>query len=302
MVNQITTSPQGPSLSEFIQGYWRLADWGMTPQQRLGFIKQHLELGITSVDHADIYGDYRCEQLFGEAIKLEPSLRDKMQIITKCDIKLTRPDFPQRKINHYDTSREHIIASVEQSLQRLQVDHLDLLLLHRPDALMDADEVATAFGDLKQQGKVAHFGVSNFTARQCELLQSRLDAPLATNQIEINPLHIDCAYDGTLDYLQQHRIRPMAWSCLAGGEIFSGQAKQHQRVRKVLCELQEELGAESIDQVIYTWVMRLPGKPLPIVGSGKIDRLRSAVKSLELTLTREQWYRVWVASKGHNVP
>lgn len=302
MVKQITTSPQGPSLSELIQGYWRLADWNLTAQQRLTFIKQHLELGITSVDHADIYGDYQCEKLFGEALTIDPSVRDQLQIITKCDIKLTSTGFPERQINHYDTSSDHIMASVNQSLQRLKVDHIDLLLLHRPDALMEADEVAEAFASLKQQGKVSHFGVSNFTARQCELLQSRLEAPLATNQIEINPLNIDCAYDGTLDYLQQHRIRPMAWSCLAGGEIFSGQAKQHQQVREVLTELQEELGAESIDQVIYAWVMRLPAKPLPIVGSGKIDRLRSTAKSLELKLTREQWYRVWVASKGHPVP
>lgn len=302
MVKQITTSPQGPRLSELIQGYWRLADWNLTAQQRLTFIKQHLELGITSVDHADIYGDYQCEKLFGEALTIDPSVRDQLQIITKCDIKLTSTGFPERQINHYDTSSDHIMASVNQSLQRLKVDHIDLLLLHRPDALMEADEVAEAFSSLKQQGKVSHFGVSNFTARQCELLQSRLEAPLATNQIEINPLNIDCAYDGTLDYLQQHRIRPMAWSCLAGGEIFSGQAKQHQQVREVLTELQEELGAESIDQVIYAWVMRLPAKPLPIVGSGKIDRLRSTAKSLELKLTREQWYRVWVASKGHPVP
>ncbi len=302
MVAKVTIAPQGPDFSELVQGYWRLADWGMTPQQRLTFLKQHIELGISTVDHADIYGNYQCEKLFGEALALEPALREQIQIVTKCDINLCGAKTPQRKINHYDTSSAHIYQSVNNSLERLGVSEIDLLLIHRPDALMDADEVSEAFSELRKVGKVKHFGVSNFSPRQFELLQSRLGKPLVTNQVEMNPLNFDVVHDGTLDHLQTQRIRPMAWSCLAGGEIFNGQTEQAQRVRSELEAIAQEIGADSIDQVIYAWVLRLPSKPLPIIGSGKIDRVKAAIAALDLELTREQWYRVWVAAKGHGVP
>lgn len=302
MVAKVTIAPQGPDFSELVQGYWRLADWGMTPQQRLTFLKQHIELGISTVDHADIYGNYQCEKLFGEALALEPALREQIQIVTKCDINLCGAKTPQRKINHYDTSSAHIYQSVNNSLERLGVSEIDLLLIHRPDALMDADEVAEAFSELRKVGKVKHFGVSNFSPRQFELLQSRLGKPLVTNQVEMNPLNFDVVHDGTLDHLQTQRIRPMAWSCLAGGEIFNGPTEQAKRVRSELEAIAQEIGADSIDQVIYAWVLRLPSKPLPIIGSGKIGRVKAAIAALDLELTREQWYRVWVAAKGHGVP
>lgn len=302
MVAKVTIAPQGPDFSELVQGYWRLGEWGMTPQQRLTFLKQHLELGITTVDHADIYGNYQCETLFGEALALEPSLREQMQIVTKCDINLCGDKTPQRKINHYDTSSAHIYQSVNNSLERLGVSEIDVLLIHRPDALMEADEVAEAFSELHKVGKVKHFGVSNFSPRQFELLQSRLGKPLVTNQVEINPLNFEVAHDGTLDQLQMNRTRPMAWSCLAGGSLFSGDTEQAKRVREELEAIRVEIGAQSIDQVIFAWVRRLPSKPLPIIGSGKIERVQAAIAALEFELTREQWYRVWVASKGHGVP
>ena len=302
MVAKVELTPQGPQFSELVQGYWRLADWDMTAQERLSFLKLHIELGITTVDHADIYGGYSCEQLFGEAIALEPSIREQIEIVTKCDINLCTEQFPNRKINHYDTSKQHIIGSVNNSLSRLHVENIDLLLIHRPDALMDADEVAEAFAELKQQGKVNHFGVSNFSHTQFDLLQSRLDAPLVTNQVEINPLNFEVVHDGTLDQLQMKRIKPMAWSCLAGGDIFSGQSEQQVRVHNELEAIRKEVGAASIDQVIYAWVKRLPSNPLPIIGSGKIERVQAAVEALSIELTREQWFRVWAASKGHGVP
>ncbi|MGR5063001.1 aldo/keto reductase [Photobacterium sp. DNB22_13_2] len=302
MVAKVELTPKGQQFSELVQGYWRLADWHMSPQERLSFLKQHIELGITTVDHADIYGGYACEQLFGEALAIDSSVRDQIEIVTKCDINLCTDLVPERQINHYDTSKQHIVHSVNNSLSRLQVENIDVLLIHRPDVLMNADEVAEAFTELKQQGKVNHFGVSNFTPSQFDLLQSRLDAPLVTNQVEVNPLNFEVAHDGTLDQLQMKRIKPMAWSCLGGGAIFSGQSEQQVRVRNELEAIREEVGAQSIDQVIYAWVRRLPSNPLPIIGSGKIERVRGAVDALGITLTREQWYRVWVASKGHGVP
>ncbi|EID0060921.1 aldo/keto reductase family oxidoreductase [Vibrio vulnificus] len=302
MVAKVVTAPQGPEFSALVQGYWRLAEWNMTPQQRLTFLKQHIEMGITTVDHADIYGQYECERLFGEALALDKSLRSDIQIVTKCDINLCGAKHPDRKVNHYDTSAAHIYQSVNNSLERLGVDELDVLLIHRPDALMDADEVAEAFSELHKVGKVKHFGVSNFSPRQFELLQSRLSKPLVTNQVEINPLQFDVVHDGTLDQLQMLRVRPMAWSCLGGGALFSSQGEQESHVRKELEAIREEVGAQSIDEVVYAWVRKLPSLPIPIIGSGKIERVQSAVNALQIELSREQWYRVWVASKGHGVP
>lgn len=301
MVAKVSTAPSGPEFSELVQGYWRMAEWCMNPQERLSFLKQHVELGISTVDHADIYGNYECEKLFGEALALDKSIREQIQIVTKCDIHLCGDKTPERKINHYDTSKKHILQSVNNSLERLNVDHIDVLLIHRPDALMDADEVAETFAELKQTGKVNYFGVSNHSPSQFDLLQSRLVAPLVTNQVEINPLNLDVVEDGTLDQMQRLRTRPMAWSCLAGGRLFSGTAEQEVRVRNELEAIRQEVRAESIDQVVYAWVRRLPSKPLPIIGSGKIERVHTAINSLKIELTREQWYRVWVASKGHGV-
>ncbi|OEE58168.1 oxidoreductase [Enterovibrio norvegicus FF-454] len=300
-MERVVIAPNGPELSALVQGYWRLAEWNMSAQERLTFIKQHLDMGVTTVDHADIYGDYRCETLFGEALKLEPSLRDKMEIVSKCDIHLVSKTAPERKINHYDTSESHITQSVNNSLSRLGVESLDVLLIHRPDCLMDADEVAETFEKLHLAGKVKHFGVSNFTPSQFSLLQSRLDKPLVTNQVEINPINFDVAHDGTLDLMQQLRVRPMAWSCLAGGEIFHSDSEQAVRLRETLSEIAQELDA-TLEQVIYAFVHRLPSKPLPIVGSGKIERVKSALEAMSLALSREQWYRIWVASKGFGVP
>ncbi|TCC01034.1 aldo/keto reductase family oxidoreductase [Kosakonia quasisacchari] len=298
MVQRIALAPQGPEFSRFVMGYWRLMDWNMSPQQLVSFIESHLDLGVTTVDHADIYGGYQCEAAFGEALKLAPHLRARMEIVSKCGIATTAK--PEHALGHYITECDHIIRSAEQSLVNLATDHLDLLLIHRPDPLMDADEVAEAFLHLHQSGKVHHFGVSNFTPAQFSLLQSRLPFTLATNQVEISPVHQPLLLDGTLDQLQQLRIRPMAWSCLGGGRLFNDAA--FQPLRDELARVALELNAETIEQVVYAWVMRLPSAPLPIIGSGKIERVRSALGALNLQMTRQQWFRIRKAALGYDVP
>ncbi|RTP91135.1 aldo/keto reductase [Enterobacter asburiae] len=298
MVQRITLAPQGPEFSRFVMGYWRLMDWNMSPLQLASFIEEHLDLGITTVDHADIYGGYQCEAAFGEALKLVPALRDRMEIVTKCGIATTAK--PEHALGHYITDSTHIIKSAEQSLVNLATDRIDLLLIHRPDPLMDADEVAEAFLNLHQSGKVRHFGVSNFTPAQFALLQSRLPFTLATNQVEISPVHQPLLLDGTLDQLQQLRIRPMAWSCLGGGRLFNDD--EFQPLRNELETIVRELNAESIEQVVYAWILRLPSKPLPIIGSGKIERVRSALAAEELQMTRQQWFRIRKAALGYDVP
>jgi len=306
----MTTRKLSPSLlqpspstnySEFIQGFWRMDAWQQTPQENLSFIQQCLELGIDSFDQANIYGNHpSCEEILGTSLSLNPSIREEMKIISKFNI--CAHDLPEGQVPYYDTSYQCALNTVDLSLERMGIEHIDLLLIHRLDYLMDADEVARAFQDLKAAGKVSHFGVSNFTPSQFSLLQSRLDQPLLTNQVEINPLRFDAIDDGTLDQLQELRIRPMAWSPLAGGELFlPAETPQVKRVQCCLKQLASELEAE-IDQIIFAWIRMHPSKPRILLGSKDIKRVRSAVDSTSLSLTKEQWYRLWTASKGYNVP
>lgn len=298
MLQRVQIAPQGPVFSRMVMGYWRLMEWEMNSQQLVSFIEQHLECGITTVDHADIYGGYLCEAEFGKALRLQPQLRERLELVTKCGIATTAN--PDHKLGHYITDAAHIIQSAENSLRHFNTDYLDLLLIHRPDPLMDADEVASAFLQLHQSGKVKHFGVSNYTPAQFSLLQSRLPFTLVTNQVEISPVYQPLLLDGTLDQCQQLRIKPMAWSCLAGGKMFTG--AEYQPLRDELKLIQQETGAETIEQLIYAWILQLPSQPLPIIGSGKIERVRSSAASSQITLNRQQWFRIRKAALGYDVP
>ncbi len=301
-VTRIQLAEAGPTCSRLVVGLWRLAEWEMAADELLGLLHACLDRGLTTFDHADIYGDYACERLFGEALALLPGLRERMQLVTKCDIRLVSKHHPETGIQHYDTSREHLLASVENSLRALRTDRIDLLLLHRPDPLMDADEVAEAFARLKQAGKVLHFGVSNFTPFQFDLLASRLPFPLVTNQVECSLLKLEALHDGTLDQCQRLRIAPMAWSPFGGGELFTGQGAQARRVRQALGAVGEALGGASMDQVALAWLLRHPARMLPILGTGKLERIKRAVGAEDLALSREQWFTLWTASTGTRVP
>lgn len=301
-VPQITMIEEGPVFSELIQGFWRLDTWNYTPAEIVRFVEECLELGITTFDHADIYGSYTCESLFGDALAGSSIKREQYQLITKCGIKLVSPNRPENKVHSYDTSYDHIIQSVENSLRNLHTDYIDLLLIHRPDPLMDADEVAEAFEELKESGKVLHFGVSNFLPLQYDLLSSRLSYPLVTNQIEYSVMNMEHQDHGTLDLCQELDIHPMAWSPFGGGSLFSSQSPQAGKVRKVLHEVGVELGDKPMDQVALAFILSHPAGFLPVLGSGKIERVQSAVEALAVTLTKDQWFSIWEASKGHEVP
>jgi predicted oxidoreductase len=287
------------TLSPIVAGAWRMAEWKLSPQDRLRWIEEILELGISSFDHADIYGGYQVEALFGEALALAPALRQRMQLVSKCGIKLMSPARPGNRFHCYDTSAAHVRASVDESLRALHTDHLDLLLIHRPDVLMNAAELADTFEGLRREGKVLHFGVSNFTPSQLELLHAR--TPLVTNQVELSPLHLDPLHDGTLDQCQRLGMRPMIWSPLARGRVFTGDDERARRVRDELSRLASELGV-AVTTLVFAWLLRHPSRPLPIAGSQRIEAAREAVAALDLRLTPEQWYRVWTASAGHEVP
>lgn len=302
IIPQTDLAPGGPHVSRLVVGLWRLESWNLSPTERLDWLYAVLELGFSTFDLADIYGDYTCERLFGEALALAPSVRDQMQLVTKCGIQLVSPNRPSVSIKHYDTSAAHVIASVEQSLALFHTDRIDLLLIHRPDPLMDPDEIATAFSQLHRQGKVLHFGVSNFLPSQFELLASRLDVPLVTNQIEISVLRLDAWHDGTLHLCQRYRVAPMAWSPLGGGRLFTDAGAQVGHLRKVLAEVGADLGGASIDQVALAWLLQHPAGIVPILGSGKVERLERAAAALNLQLGRQQWFSIWRAATGRDVP
>ncbi len=301
-VSQIDIAPDGPQLSRMALGLWRLDGWDLSDAGLLDLILASLDQGITTFDHADIYGSYTCEGLFGRALALNPSLRQKMQIVTKCGIKLVSANRPWHTLKHYDTGRDHILASVENSLKELRTDYIDLLLIHRPDPLMDADVVAHAFTVLKQAGKVLHFGVSNFTPWQFDLLASRLDFPLVTNQVELSPLNMDVLHDGTVDQCQRLGISPMAWSPLGGGRLFLNEDERAVRVRRALEAVGEQLGGASIDQVALAWILAHPARIVPVLGTGKVDRVQSTARAADYRLSREQWFAIWKASTGKDVP
>ena len=294
-------SPSGPTVSRITAGAMNLAAWQLAPQKRLAWIQGCLDLGITTFDHADIYGGYSCEALFGEALALQPALRQNMQLVSKCGIRLVSPNRPTNTIKHYDTGRNYIVTSAEASLRNLQTDYLDLLLIHRPDPLMDADEVADAFIALHRDGKVRFFGVSNFQPAQVDLLSSRLPFALVTNQIEFSALATAALTDGTLDQCQQRRIAPMAWSPLAGGRIFRPQTPQEQRLQQTLAAMGAARGA-GVDQVALAWIMSHPARVVPVLGTGRLDRLAAAAAAVQIALSRQEWFEIWEAAHGREVP
>lgn len=300
--SRIKIAPQGPEFSRIVLGLWRISSWQMSPAERVEFLRSALDLGITTIDQADIYGDYTSETLLGEAFAFAPELRQQFEIVTKCGIQFPSAQRPHQRAHIYNTSASHIIASAENSLRSMQVEKIDLLLIHRPDPLMEADEIAEAFTQLQQSGKVAYFGVSNFTVAQFDLLDSRF--PLMTNQLECSLLQHAPIYDGTFDLCQRKRVVPMIWSALAGGRLFSDLGEQHpqgQKLHQVLNRIADELGL-SPATIAISWVLHLPSKPMVLTGSSRVKVLAEAVQALECHLSREQWFDLWRAATGLELP
>ncbi len=293
---------QDLSFSRMIHGHWRLAEWGLSNQELLTLIHNIIDLGITTFDHADIYGNHSCEAIFGEALKLEKELREKMEIVTKCGIKIATDKFPERSINYYEYSYDSIIQSVEQSLRNFNTDRVELLLLHRPSPFFNPEEVARAFDDLKTSGKAQNFGVSNFTPQQYQSLAAHSDYPLITNQVEISPYCLEHFQNGNIDFFMQHKIQPMAWSPMAGGELINPQTEKGKTMKKVLEEVGEELGGKDIDQIIYAWLLKHPANIMPIIGSGKLHRVESAIEAFKIDMSLEQWFKIYTPATGAPLP
>lgn len=289
-----------PDLSSPVAGCMRWGKWGAnysTAEYRK-MIDACLQHGITSFDHADIYGDYTTEEEFGNALKQAPALRLQMQLISKCGIQMLTDNRPQHQIKSYNTSAKHIIGSTERSLKNFGTDYLDILFIHRPDPLLNPVEVAEAITELKQQGKIKHFGVSNFLPHQTEALRKYIS--IEFNQVEISIIHLTPFLDGTLDNCLQHNIRPMAWAPLGGG-MFTDET--HHRFRSITAtafELAEKYNT-GVNQILVAWLLAHPSKIIPVVGTTKVERLLQAKEANKIVLEREDWFKLWVASTGEDV-
>lgn len=279
----------------------RLGQWGATMQQKEmeSFIENCLQLNLIDFDHADIYGSYTTEDDFGRVLNKRPDLRKQMRITTKCGIKLIAPNRPQHQIKSYDLTKKHIKTSVENSLESLQTDYIDTLLLHRPDYLMDPHDILEAFTELKDEGKVLHFGVSNFSTEQFDMLQHFF--PLCTNQIEISLLKRDAFKNGQINELQKYNVQPTAWSPLGGGELLKpSENKQYKRIQEVLLKFGEKYDADN-DQILLAWLLKHPSKIVPVLGTSKISRIKKAKESLNIQLSHEEWYMLWEAAEGKEI-
>jgi predicted oxidoreductase len=284
--------PKGPVFSRRISGAWR---WHTTTESGVDqLIRTSLDNGITTFDNADIYGDHSNEEIFGIALKKDPALRKQMELITKCGIKFPSAKRPTSWVKHYDTSKKHIMWSVENSLRLCNTDYLDLLLIHRPDPMLDPEEVAEVFTQLQQSGKVLHFGVSNFTPFQYEMLQSYLSMPLVTNQIEISITFSQLLFDGTVDVMMKNRTSPLAWSPLGGGTLMDEKNKS-------IFEKAPAYNA-SPGQMSIAWLLKHPSRIFPVIGTTKPERIQESAAAAEINLDLQDWFDMLKAAMGKEMP
>ncbi|MEL6857748.1 MAG: aldo/keto reductase [Pseudomonadota bacterium] len=286
------------SLSRLVYGMWRISDGGDTAPARVqAKIEACLAQGITTMDQADIYGDYGAEAVLGACLKAAPQLRDQIEIVTKCDIIAPIGRYASARVKYYDTSRAHIEASVEQSLTLMNIDHIDLLLLHRPDPLMDATETGAALDELVKSGKVKAVGVSNFKPWDWSLLQSAMSTPLATNQIEMSVIAHDAFTNGDLADLQERGVAPMAWSPLGGGALFGD---THPALKTVLSTIAAEQNVD-MGAVAVAWLLAHPAGIIPVMGTNNMQRIGQISDAMKVDIDRQTWFEIYTAARGQEV-
>lgn len=284
-------------MSRIVYGMWRIADDNDTSTKNVeAKINACLEQGITTFDQADIYGDYTAEAVLGDALRANPSLRDKMQIVTKCDIVAPCGKYSDVPVKYYDTSSAHIKASVEASLTNMAIDNIDLLLIHRPDPLMDHLETGEALDELVKSGKVNNVGVSNFKPHDWELLQSSMTNNLVTNQIEISLSSIDCFTNGDIAFHQKNDQPVMAWSPLGGGSLMTADNE----IGRVMDEVAKDNNVDR-SAVAIAWILAHPAKIIPVMGTNNISRISNISDALKVKMDRITWFKLYTAALGHEV-
>ncbi|WP_417260383.1 aldo/keto reductase [Celeribacter sp.] len=284
--------------SRIVYGMWRIGDDADTsPAHVEAKIQACLDQGITTIDQADIYGGYAAEDVLGGALRANPALRPQMQIVTKCDIVAPMGRYADKRVKYYDTSRAHIEASVDYSLKAMGIDEIDLLLIHRPDPLMDHHETGATLDDLVASGKVRAVGVSNFKPWDWELLQSATKTPLATNQIEISLSEISPFTNGDIAFHQKNGDAMMAWSPLGGGSLMTD-------AKGLLAERMDALASEyGVDRaaIAVAFLLRHPSKILPVLGTNNLDRIKTLGAAMSVNLDRQSWFELYEAALGHEV-
>lgn len=276
---------------------WGVWDKNLNTNEMNHLINLFFENGITSFDHADIYGGYTTEAAFGKAWSTSKIDRKKVQLITKCGIEHISENRPQNIVKHYNYSKDYIIWSAENSLKNLQTDYLDVFLLHRPSPLLQADEVAEAVEKLKSEGKILSFGVSNFTPFQTELLRQK--TAISFNQIQFSATNHEAMLDGSLDYMQLHKITPMAWNPL--GVVFRENTEQTQRLKLLFSKLVDKYHVGS-DLILLAWILQHPANILPVAGTINVSRIQQLMKAKALVLDTQDWFAIWTESMGNKVP
>jgi predicted oxidoreductase len=286
------------ALSKIIAGTmnWGLWDKKLDSSAMSHLIKLFSENQVTTFDLADIYGGYTTEKAFGEAFAKSGLSRKEVQFITKCGIQYVCEQRPNR-VKHYDYRKQYIIDSVETSLKHLKTDFVEVLLLHRPSPLMESEEIAEAVSSLLQEGKILSFGVSNFTASQTALLQKKIK--IDYNQIQFSATNTAPMLDGTLDYMQLHHIKPMAWNPL--GAVFRENTEQTRRLKNVLARMVDQYGAGA-DLILLAWIMKHPAKILPVAGTVNPGRIQQLHKAASLIIDNQDWFEIWSESMGSRVP
>lgn len=286
-------------MSRIVYGMWRLADHDETsPKDVQAKIEACLEQGITTMDQADIYGGYMAEEVLGNGLK-GTDLRDKIEIVTKCDIVAPIGRYSSARVKYYDTSATHINASVEHSLRLMGIEQIDLLLIHRPDPLMDHLETGAALDALVASGKVGSVGVSNFKLHDWTLLQSGMTTPLVTNQIELSLVANEGFTNGDVAYLQERGIKPMAWSPIGGGSLFDGSEENRPLVEKLsaVAEAQDV----DITAVAVAWLMHHPAQIIPVLGTRRLDRIKTIGDAAKVEIDRQTWFELYEAANGWEV-
>lgn len=287
------------SLSRLIYGMWRLADDKDTSARHVqAKIEACLAQGITTMDQADIYGNYEAEEIFGTALKHAPYLRDQIEIVTKCDIIAPVGRHKNARVKYYDTSAKHISQSVDDSLRLMGIEKIDLLLIHRPDPFMEHHETGSVLDQLIKVGKVGAVGVSNFKPHDWTLLQTAMSHKLATNQIEISVLANQAFTNGDIAFLQEQAIAPMAWSPLAGGALFSA---GHEKLVSVLKGFADEQGVD-ISAVAIAWLLAHPARIMPVLGTNNLARIGQISDANKVSIDRQSWFEIYEAANGHEVP
>lgn len=287
----------GVELSRVVYGMWRVGDDPDTsPKHIRAKIDACLEQGITTIDQADIYGGYTAEALFGECLKNNNGLRDKLEIVTKCGIVAPAGRHSGARVKHYDTSATHIRQSIETSLSDMGIDHIDLLLIHRPDPLMNPHETGRALDDAVASGKVRAVGVSNFRPWDWTLLQSAMDTPLATNQIEISLSSHECLTNGDVAQLLQSGIPPMAWSPLGGGTLMSRAGELGQTISRIATDNDVDPAAVAI-----AWLLAHPARIMPVMGTNTLSRITAFSDAFRVQMDRQSWFELYQAALGREV-